>query len=447
MNRFEIYYNVLLGLLNNIVNSASTTPFYNALPAARRILFTTLTEPIRFEVSEIVRRRRLGDIYEDFTDIKTHIESFRVEFGNYPNLRINQLKTALLICERVSSLVDNRRINSDNFVVLEVPQKIKPENFLFHKPSLKDSVLMITLNDEDKLEQFLSTIANVEVGLCFYFLSKLSSRGRNSLVGEQYVLVHTSHSKSLSKITSLIKLASVCEGQVIHIPFEITRMPLIIDKAALSLQKSYTQFLDSIYIFSEYNYEKDILNKYLRLYHVIENFMFKKPIVDLMQLYHGDMFSIRNFKTLYSKVDKTEPAALEALFKAIFTIYRSGAAGSTLKQSVQALWNSLSGLAGYNQADIDSFLSFLGLPYNTLTASTNDNILNFYCKLIYYMRNSIVHNKETEHHILHSTLNPVVPFLLNNFLFPSLEEICFKLIIETNASINYTYPSLRLYEE
>ncbi|MGC4100191.1 hypothetical protein [Ferruginibacter sp.] len=448
MNRFQIFYDILIGLLKNIVDSRPSIVYYNGLNKDQQDSFVTLVDPLQDFLIELKRHRDAGEIFEDFDTLNDRIVAFYDEFPTFPNLRLNQLKKSIIICKRTASLINNRSINPANYSLIPIADKIKPFNYLFYSSTIRSSTMIFCLQQNSNQEilefqNFIDEIPDKQAPILLYILSKLG--GKAPLLNEQYILIHNSHKKDLKKIISLLKLSAVCDGKTIHTPFEITRNPQIIGRSSMHLSNSYPQFLDLINILSEYNYEKDILNKYLRLYHVIENFMYKIPIVGLMNATGGNMFSIRNFKNLYSRVDKNENAALEGFIKIVFPLVKSGT--QTFKQSIQALWNSLSTRANFNAANIDTFLSKLTISYTNATASTNGNVQDFYCKLIYQIRNSIVHNKETEYHILHSTLNPVVPFLLEFFLFPSLEEICFKLIIDTNNEVKYTRPTLQLYEE
>jgi len=79
----------------------------------------------------------------------------------------------------------------------------------------------------------------------------------------------------------------------------------------------------------------------------------------------------------------------------------------------------------------------------------NINGLNYTnaSKLIYYFRNSIIHNKETEFHITHTTLNSssdLVTFF-ESFLLPILENIIYFLIFKEDSIIDYPKNYLLLY--
>ena len=98
---------------------------------------------------------------------------------------------------------------------------------------------------------------------------------------------------------------------------------------------------------------------------------------------------------------------------------------------------------------IDETLAVLGLSikkramthstFNTGSVSAN------FAQIIYLVRNAIVHNKETEFHLNYATLNDTIYSLIELFLMPTLEEICFGLIGKENAHIWYKNRELNLY--
>jgi hypothetical protein len=85
----------------------------------------------------------------------------------------------------------------------------------------------------------------------------------------------------------------------------------------INIGSNYQQFNETLTILSEYNHQKDILDKYIRLYHVMENFMFKYPLVIMERANAGMPFSIRDFQRMYNKVNVSEISALKEMIRAI----------------------------------------------------------------------------------------------------------------------------------
>lgn len=239
-------------------------------------------------------------------------------------------------------------------------------------------------------------------------------------------------------LESFVQFILLINGQVFHNPIEVSEKFLEDDiKNILECDiKSFNQYQESAYILSEYNHTNDILLKYLLLYHIIENFMYRRPIAEMA----NTKFTIRDFKSLYKKVDLTEETTLKELLKNIKfeNIITTTKIEDYFNNNIVSFKNGLS-----NQSEINLILNKMTLQ--------NLNGLNYNnaSKLIYYFRNSIIHNKETEFHITHTVLNnssDLVKFF-EDFLLPTLENIIYFLIFKENSIIDYPKNYLLLYGE
>ena len=65
--------------------------------------------------------------------------------------------------------------------------------------------------------------------------------------------------------------------------------------------------------------------------------------------------------------------------------------------------------------------------------------------MVYAIRNAIVHNKETEFHLTYATLDSTICALIESFVIPCLEEICFALVGSQNDYVWYLNKELKLY--
>ena len=212
-----------------------------------------------------------------------------------------------------------------------------------------------------------------------------------------------------------------------------------------SVNNEYQQFNEAIDILSEYNDQpEDILDKFLRMYHIIENFMYKYPICELEQKTGGNMFSIRDFRNMYSKVNKDELDSLKRFIRKVFDDVNYDATHK-FKEQIISEWDSFISHHTTDHADINTLFTQLGIS-QTCNRIPPREFVGFYSKLIYQVRCSIVHNKETEFHFTHSNMPPMVPLILEEFLLPSLEKMVFKLIVEKNQLISYAHPVLKLWD-
>jgi len=240
-------------------------------------------------------------------------------------------------------------------------------------------------------------------------------------------------------LESFVQFILLINGKTFHNPIEVTENQFLTDDVKNILEcniKSFNQYQESAYILSEYNHTKDILLKYLLLYHIIENFMYRRPIAEMA----NTKFTIRDFKKLYKKVDISEEKTLKELLVKIKTenITTTDELENYFNNNLENYRDSLSSEDEINQIFIKMTLQNInGLNYSNAS------------KLIYCFRNSIIHNKETEFHITHTTLNSssdLVKFF-EGFLLPILENIIYFLIFKENSIIDYPKNYLLLYGE
>lgn len=281
------------------------------------------------------------------------------------------------------------------------------------------------------------------IDLLYHLLAKI--KPDSDFEHNQYILIKPENSTELNKVRSFIKLKKVSLGEKIHVPHPYTNLPELPPNLNWNVDKEYQQFNEVIDILSEYNdQQKDILDKFLRMYHIIENFMYKYPICELEQKTGGKMFSIRDFRNLYSKVNKDELDSLKRFIRKVFDEVNYDTTNK-FKNKIVSEWNSFINHHTTNHADINTLFTQLGM-IQTCNNISSQEFVGFYSKLIYQFRCSIVHNKETEFHFTHSNMPPMVLLILEEFLLQSLEKIVFKLIVEKNNLISYTHPVLKLWE-
>lgn len=240
-------------------------------------------------------------------------------------------------------------------------------------------------------------------------------------------------------LESFVQFILLINGKTFHNPIEVTENQFLEDDVKNILKcniKSFNQYQESAYILSEYNHTKDILLKYLLLYHIIENFMYRRPIAEMA----NTKFTIRDFKNLYKKVDISEEKTLKELLTKIKTenITTTDKLESYFNKNLENYKELLTSQDEINQIFIKMTLQNIdGLNYSNAS------------KLIYYFRNSIIHNKETEFHITHTTLNSssdLVKFF-KVFLLPILENIIYFIIFKEDSIIDYPKNYLLLYGE
>lgn len=248
----------------------------------------------------------------------------------------------------------------------------------------------------------------------------------------------------------MLKLHIVCSGKYYHDVKRVGHKNFNIFKAKISNNLDYQQFNDSMVIFSEYNSRDELLNKYISIYHVIENFMCKYPLVKLNKDTQGNMFSIRNFKAMYERIDNGEKKSLELFLKAISN---DSATESIILESYSLLSDYIDSSED-NKNRVNHSLLCLDiknkdnniLDYKKIKSmNVKQNFPVLLSQLIYYIRNAIVHNKETEYHLSHENLDSEIVDFIENIMLPILEQIVLNLIIEKNDIVWYEHQNIKLY--
>jgi hypothetical protein len=113
------------------------------------------------------------------------------------------------------------------------------------------------------------------------------------------------------------------------------------------------------------------------------------------------------------------------------------------QQHIIVHWNAL--VPGVAKSNIDAALSDLNLGFGFDQFVTGETS-TYFSKIVYAIRNAIVHNKETEFHLTYASLDPTMRLLIESFLIPILEKICFSLIGSPNVDLWYQNKSLSLYK-
>jgi hypothetical protein len=118
------------------------------------------------------------------------------------------------------------------------------------------------------------------------------------------------------------------------------------------------------------------------------------------------------------------------------------------EQGSRAGWTAVV-IGPSRSADMDALLKKLKVGKNKeeflKSADFSKNTAQNFSSLVYSARNHIVHNQETEFHLTHTTLDVTSTLLLEDFLIPSLEEICFFLTIKPNSYVWYSHPAIKVH--
>ncbi|PZX46018.1 hypothetical protein [Algoriphagus chordae] len=260
------------------------------------------------------------------------------------------------------------------------------------------------------------------------FFSKVISGAKNTVIA-----VYNSTNKNFVNLYSKSYFLYLLKGNRTLFPQDVIHDYKVESSLISSVNTStndFTQFFEVYDVIDEYHHANDILVKYLKLYQVIEYLITRTLLVkiqgnssnqnlflrEMTSLAKYDDFDKSNFKTVF----KTNEVDLGNWFK--------------LKLSTNAIL----------KATVEELL----YPNESKTIDTTNNgaIYNALLILIYKLRNTVVHNKESEIHLtIHNIkLRPELLKLINDLLL-KLELILFKKVVDFEDVITYKGKNLALY--
>lgn len=450
MKKHEILYDWLHSYITTLADSAIAERFSESLAKERQNNFAQLTEELRQHSVELIKAKASRLHIGNWKALWDSFSKFADDFNDFPDLVAKKVQLTIIIANKLAgdqASLDLKNIDESLFEIRDL--EISPPLNWFvwqNSRSLVDSVVVVSCADIPALAVDIPA-TNISPELGFQFLAALI-RLPNITSKHAALIKKTNPSISDKAVDAFARLALVSDGKAVHRPRQYTIVPQIFDRDAVKAGIAYHQFNDIFDVLSEYNSRSEILTKYLTLYHVIENFMFKLPIVRLERRKNGDMFSIRDFRNMYSKVSDTEA---DAINKAILKLLDYEISpGHTFKARVVTTWNKLlpANAPTGRDAEIQGVLGALGLTEKDIAlthAQFKANLGSNLARVVYGIRNAVVHNKATEFHLTYATLTGAFCLIIEEFLIPVLEEICFALISNKNDYVWYSNEHLVLY--
>lgn len=330
---------------------------------------------------------------------------------------------------------------------------ILTERILLHRTG--DPVNDLVYIDLDQFDRtgFEALLTTSGTALPFQLVNALRL-AQNNAVGT-FAFVDENLSASAIRIEAYIRALSLNRGLAFHIPKRYTGTALTRSHSSPTPMQPLEQFKDVQQVLSECFREDDLLNRFLRLFQVLENFMVRKQIINVQRTTGSRAFSIRDFRRLYGETEAKEQETLIDLLKNTLDI-PTLIYGRSLSQIVKDRWDTEIHTSP-NQAALANQLL---MAYGPSTKNaTNFDTLSFSQRLgqagerhktlgqfVYRFRNMIVHNKETEFHLTHSSISPEIEVILNKFLLPSVDDIVFALLNVDQNIVWYPHSTISLYK-
>lgn len=447
MKKYDIVYDFPIAEIERLSTSADADMFVGGLDAAREQSFVTLLEILRGYADEMKQSLIDKRHFSNWNKLKEGFVTFSNSFPSFPDFSARKCQLHILLAgslAQMGSVLDEEEIDDSLFEIRGLTTPLSMcwyswENSQF----LGDSIALFSFLN---FESLATRIVDVPLSpkLTFHFLATL--RTVNDLSAGHNILVRKNMTPySDSTVEAFARLHVLAKGQSIHTPVPYTPPPNFNNFDTIKPGNSYQQWEEVFHVLSEYNSRKEILLKYLTIYHVIENFMFKLPIVQLEKLRGNRMFTIRDFRQLYDRIADNELEALKNLFTTI--LYLPSGAPNHLAVNLVQRWAGLGITCGVQT--LNSAIGLLvfkkrGKPLEFADMKNDDGLPLQFSRIVYSFRNATVHNKATEFHLTYATLDITLAKVIESFLLPSLEEICFTLVSDPLQPIWYTNKQLIL---
>lgn len=189
-------------------------------------------------------------------------------------------------------------------------------------------------------------------------------------------------------------------------------------------KSNFLQFFEIFDVLDEYHHADDILSRYLKLYQIIEYLLIRILLVKVQRNTQSHKQFIREINSLkkYDDFDKK-------LFKKLFENDR--------------LDNWFKNLIISKPKFKDEVEKYLNKVIIT-TDNDEGHWINILLDLLYLLRNSIVHNKESERHLTVHTVSDNTIDLLREII-KRFEEVIIKKMIHLEENITYDGKYINLY--
>ncbi len=461
MKKFEVLYDWPIKEITRLTDSPTAETYAGGLESPAEDEFIALTESLRLVGPLLADAKANRVLYERWLEIGKTLGDYERQFPDFPDPAFRKFRLFVQIADKLLPHAADVELNVGEIdeAIFEIRALLEPLPLSWfakeNRTRTEDSLALFDLgdfapseSDEEESSSLHDQLAADQLSEDFIFHLLVALAGSSPPAAQQCVMIkRTADPIPDPAVLAFARLSLVVSGRSIHSPRIYPNSISVIDKDAPIAGEAYQQLNDALDVASEYNERNSTLAKYLSLYHVFENFMFKSPLVELERKYGGDMFSIRDFRRLYREIEKSELSVLKRLFREVFPTTAKPA--FTYRRLVEDRWSTF--CPAGKIADLEQFLNRIGV-----SKGKNQNPLEhgdfpgnesagYFAQMVYAARNVIVHNTETEWHLTNRTLDEVACHLLEDFLMPCMEEIGFALMATKNQHVWYDHKTIALY--
>ncbi|MCR9066067.1 MAG: hypothetical protein NXI00_19005 [Cytophagales bacterium] len=274
---------------------------------------------------------------------------------------------------------------------------------------------------EEYLERNYSAISTANINSFFDII-------RNTDLEKGIVINKTTEPFNEDIHYPYIYLSYLNESNSIVLPQNLKYTPSSLNTSlAYDNTKNYEQYFDIYDVLNELNQAPDILNRFLRLYHTMEYFVYRVYLVNLVSRVGTSKLFVREFITSAENMKKSERESFKKNFKIIFS--------NNLTPQIEPALTPI-----VNQ-DVIDFLKEKNIVQGFVT-----NDIGKISELIYGLRCCIVHNKESEYHMTISNseeYEKIIPLIRK--ILELFEELVIEKILQNHAAINYSQKTVNIY--
>lgn len=297
---------------------------------------------------------------------------------------------------------------------------------------------------------------NINVEICIWVILLLDDISNDRKIFLCTDIETPDLDKVKTRILAGIKLSILLSGKILHGIQEYTYMPLertnqrgIFDCRDNYdiLSKTYEQYEQIYEVINEYNGTRGIIEKYLKLYQVLEELMVRVNVVKFSKA----KISVRSLEE-FKSIKSSERDALKKILVHIFydnALSSSKIPDEKLLDEIKELWCSsdVTYCTILNERYREIKEMKQTYEYDFIALFTNyevEKIAEFYSYWIYELRCEIVHNKATEYHMTYINIDDKLKKFMISFFLPSMELIIFYTLIRVPECLQYDRQAIEI---
>ncbi len=205
------------------------------------------------------------------------------------------------------------------------------------------------------------------------------------------------------------------------------RLPSPITSTLFNSDTEYKQYFDIYDVLNEWQHADEIISSFLKMYHILEYIIYRKHVVKISDGATLKNSFIRQIKSFELKKER------ETFIKEYQDVF-SGMSSQLTRTNIDGINDVYQFINSYFVSSVNILNPSYTLPDKALA------------NLIYDIRCSIVHNKESEFHMTFTNLveyDFMIPIIKDMIQIHSVKII--DILNDPNAVIKFSSPSLTLY--